>query len=171
MTICELSITLESSRKCDGLNISQTYGPATDSFMKPLDSGLSSEAGYPHWGFSKSTPPPPQKSFKAHDEQHWKISLNHILLSHHSGRPIKWWSTPMQLLNSPIINNHYLIIHTISGATAHSSRVARRVASLLLPNSVLICMQWSRPHGAAVHLTAISSPQSLLDWQQTVTIT
>jgi hypothetical protein len=33
----------------------------------------------------------------------------------------------MQLLNSPIINDHYLIIHTFSGATAHSSCVAIRV--------------------------------------------
>jgi hypothetical protein len=75
----------------------------------------------------------------------------------------------MQLLNSPIIDEHYLIIHTFRGATAEG------VASLLLPNSeveeLLICLQWSRPHGAAVHLTAISSLQSLLDWQQTVTIT
>jgi hypothetical protein len=62
----------------------------------------------------------------------------------------------MQLLNSPIINDHYLSIHTISRVTAHSSHVARRVASLLLRSSVLICMQWCRPHGAAVHLTAVS---------------
>jgi hypothetical protein len=73
----------------------------------------------------------------------------------------------MQLLNSPIIDEHYLIIHTLRGATAHSSCVAGGVASLLLPNSeveeLLICLQWSRPHGEAVHLTAISSLQSLLD--------
>jgi hypothetical protein len=63
----------------------------------------------------------------------------------------------MQLLTSPIINDHYLTVHTFSGATAHSSCVAIWVASLLLHNSVPICMQWSRLHGAAVHLTAISS--------------
>jgi hypothetical protein len=66
----------------------------------------------------------------------------------------------MQLLNSPIIDEHYLIIHTFRGATAHSSCVAESVASLLLPNSedeeLLICLQWSRPHGAADHLTAVS---------------
>jgi hypothetical protein len=62
--------------------------------------------------------------------------------------------------NNPVINYHYLIIHTFSGATAHSSCVARRVASLLLHNSVLICMQWSRSHG---DLMVISSLQSLLD--------
>jgi hypothetical protein len=73
----------------------------------------------------------------------------------------------MQLLNSPITDEHYLIIHTFRGATAHSCCVAGGVTSLLLPNSeveeLLICMQWSRPHGAAVHLTAISSLQYLLD--------
>jgi hypothetical protein len=73
----------------------------------------------------------------------------------------------MQLLNNPIIDVHYLIIHTFRGATAHSSCVAGGVSSLLLPNSevdeLLICLQLSRPHGAAVHLTAISSLQSLLD--------
>jgi hypothetical protein len=57
----------------------------------------------------------------------------------------------MQLLNSTIIGKHYLIIHTFRGAA---------VASLLLPNSeveeLLRCLQWSRPHGAAVHLTAVS---------------
>jgi hypothetical protein len=77
----------------------------------------------------------------------------------------------MQLLNSPIIDEHYLIIHTFRGATAHSSCVARGVTSLLFPNSeveeLLICLQRSRPHRAAVHLTAISSLQSLLDCQQT----
>jgi hypothetical protein len=66
----------------------------------------------------------------------------------------------MQLLNSPIIDEHHLIIHTFRGATAHSSCVAGGVASLLLPNSeveeLLICLKWSRPHGAAVHLTAVS---------------
>jgi hypothetical protein len=67
-------------------------------------------------------------------------------------------SIPMQLLNSPVIDEHYLIIHTFKGAGN---------ASLLLPNSeveeLLICLQWSRPQGAAVHFTAISSLQSLLD--------
>jgi hypothetical protein len=67
---------------------------------------------------------------------------------------------------SPIIDEHYLIIHTFRGATAHSSCVAGGV-SLLLPNSeveeLLICLQWSRPHGADDRLTAISSLQSLLD--------
>jgi hypothetical protein len=71
------------------------------------------------------------------------------------------------LLNSSIIDEHYLIIHTFRGATAHSCCVAGGVASLLLPNSeveeLLICLQWSRPHGAAVHQTANSSLQSLLD--------
>jgi hypothetical protein len=66
----------------------------------------------------------------------------------------------MQLLNRPIIDEYYLIIHTFRGATAHSSCVARWVASLLLPNyeveELLICLQWSRPHGAAVHLTVVS---------------
>jgi hypothetical protein len=73
----------------------------------------------------------------------------------------------MQLLNSPIIDEQYLITHTFSGATAHSPCVAGGVTSWLLPDSgveeLLICLQWSRPHGAAVHLTAISSLQSLLD--------
>jgi hypothetical protein len=64
------------------------------------------------------------------------------------------------------IDEHYLIIHTFRGATAHSSCVAGGVANLLL-----ICLQWRRPHGAAVHLTAISSLHPLLDQQQTVTIT
>jgi hypothetical protein len=72
----------------------------------------------------------------------------------------------VQLLNSPIIDEHYLIIHTFNGATAHSSCVAGGVISLLLPNSevgeeLLICLQRSRPHGAAVHLTAISSSPGL----------
>jgi uncharacterized membrane protein YciS (DUF1049 family) len=69
----------------------------------------------------------------------------------------------MQLINSQIINYHYLIIHTLSGATHHSSCVALQVASLLLCNSVLICMWWSRLRVAAVHLTEISSLQFLLD--------
>jgi hypothetical protein len=60
----------------------------------------------------------------------------------------------MQLLNRPIIDEYYLIIHTFRGATAHSSCVAGGVASLLLPNSaveeLLICLQWSRPHGNPV---------------------
>jgi hypothetical protein len=75
----------------------------------------------------------------------------------------------MQLLKSPIIYDHYLIIQTFSGVTAPC--VVIWVASLLLRNSVPICMQWSKPHGAAVHLPAISSLQFLLDQQQTVTIT
>jgi hypothetical protein len=49
----------------------------------------------------------------------------------------------MQLLSRPIIDKHYLIIHTFRGATAHSSCVAEGVASLLLPISeveeLLIC--------------------------------
>jgi hypothetical protein len=73
----------------------------------------------------------------------------------------------MQLLNSPITDEHFLIIHTFRGATAHSCCVAEGAASLLLPNSeieeLLVWLQWSRPHGAAVSLTAISSLQSLLD--------
>jgi hypothetical protein len=72
----------------------------------------------------------------------------------------------MQLLNSPIIGEHYLIIHIFRGATVHSCCVAEGVTSLLLPNSeveeLLSCSQWSRPHGAAVHRT-IYSLQSLLD--------
>jgi hypothetical protein len=73
----------------------------------------------------------------------------------------------MQLLNSPVIDEHYLIIHTFRGATAHSFCVAGGVDNLLLPNSeveeLLMFLQWNRPHGAAVHLTAIYSLQSLLD--------
>jgi hypothetical protein len=61
---------------------------------------------------------------------------------------------------NPILDEHYLILHTLRGATAHSSCVAGGVASLPLPNSevedLLICLQWSRPHGAAAHLTGIS---------------
>jgi hypothetical protein len=61
---------------------------------------------------------------------------------------------------SPIIDEHYLIIHTFRGAPAHSCCVAGDVASLPLSNSAVeelpICLQRSRPHGTAVHLTAVS---------------
>jgi hypothetical protein len=71
-------------------------------------------------------------------------------------------------LYSQISDEHYLIIHTLSGATAHSSCLAEGVASLLFHYSeaedlLLIHMQCGRPHGAAVHLAAGSSLQSLLD--------
>jgi hypothetical protein len=66
--------------------------------------------------------------------QIFQTSLNHTLFSFHSDHPIKWWTIPTQLLNSPIINDHYSIVHTFSGATAHSSSVATWVASLLLCN-------------------------------------
>jgi hypothetical protein len=73
-------------------------------------------------------------------------------------------------LKSPVIEL-YLIIHTFIGATAHTSCVPGRLASLLHPHSeveelLLIHMQCDGPHGAAFRLTA----SSLLDRQQTVTI-
>jgi hypothetical protein len=63
----------------------------------------------------------------------------------------------IKTLNRQIIDEHYLIIHTFSGATAHSSCVAEGVA--LLP----IHMRCGRPHGATGQLTARSSLKSLLD--------
>jgi hypothetical protein len=60
----------------------------------------------------------------------------------------------MQLLNSPIINDHYLIVHTFSGVTAQ----------------FLYSYMGGQP--ATPYLCAkISSLQFLLDWKQTVTIT
>jgi hypothetical protein len=76
-------------------------------------------------------------------------------------------TTSFSFIIQTILSNNDLYIHTFRGATVHSSCVAGDVTSLLLPNSeveeLLISLQWSRPHGAAVHLTAISSLQSLLD--------
>jgi hypothetical protein len=66
------------------------------------------------------------------------ISLNHILFFHHTDHPIY---LPMQLLNSPIIDEHYLIIHTFRGVTAHSSCVAGGVASPLLPDADLFAAE------------------------------
>jgi hypothetical protein len=70
----------------------------------------------------------------------------------------------MQLLNSPITYQHYLITQTSSAATVHSSCIVGGVASLLLPYSeveelILIRMQCGRLHGAAVHLK-----QQFLHW-------
>jgi hypothetical protein len=88
------------------------------------------------------------------------MDSNHLLLSTHA--VIK------ASLYSQISDEHYLIIHTLRGAIAHSCCLAGGVASLLLPYSevealMLIHMQCGRSHGAAVHLTASSSLQSLLD--------
>jgi hypothetical protein len=41
----------------------------------------------------------------------------------------------MQLLNSPVTYQHYLITHTFSAATVHSSCIVGGMASLLLPYS------------------------------------
>jgi hypothetical protein len=65
------------------------------------------------------------------------------------------------LLNSPIIDEHYLIIHTYSGATAHSSCVAGGVASLLLPYSEVAAAD--DPYAGWQTSQCGSSLQSLLD--------
>jgi hypothetical protein len=64
----------------------------------------------------------------------------------------------MQLVNSTITYQHYLITHTFSAVTVHSSCIVGGVASLLLPYSeveelLLIHMQCGRLHGTTVHLT------------------
>jgi hypothetical protein len=75
----------------------------------------------------------------------------HIIYTH---------ATVEALLNSQILSQQYLIIHTFNAGTIPSACVAGGVASLLSPYSeaeeLLITMQCGR-HGAGVHLTAVSS--------------
>jgi hypothetical protein len=68
MIICEFSIMSVNSlsRKCDSLNISETYGPTRDSFIKLLDSVkrhaiLTKD--------SKNPPPPGLSKHKIKDEK------------------------------------------------------------------------------------------------------
>jgi hypothetical protein len=120
--------------------------------LEILDLSLSWEADYSHWGFSEF--PPAITTF---------FSLIKIILPYDVTRAVV-----KALLNSSIIDQCYLLTHTFSGGED----------GLLLPYSeveelLLICMQCEGLRSAAcatVHLTAVSSLESLRDRQQTVTV-